>query len=358
MPKYLKYVFSLALEQKRLVAFWGVLLFVSVAARLAEPYLYKVVVDTLADGLISKFFLDSQVRTLIIAVALWFFLAVFLNITNAQSSFLVWYIGNKSSQKIHMTGYRLLLNLDYAKHASEHSSRHAKIVDDADVSTWEMTNWWLARFFSAILGFLGMLIIALSVSWQMTLIAVSVIPPTLWFIIRHVKKYEDEQRKVNKMWEEKHEHLSDQVSNIITYKLNPYEDIFVNRHKGYIGRAAEAQIALNKKWRLVEMLNPDAFARFLVLGAGIFFVKNGSITLGTLFMFMGLLNEILPPLHLLGDILPQYTRRAQHIERFLKLFGEQNQIKNPVLPTRISGVAGKIAFDRVSFSYAKEKTGS
>ena len=355
MPKYLKYVFSLALEQKRLVAFWGVLLFVSVAARLAEPYLYKVVVDTLADGLISKFFLDSQVRTLIIAVALWFFLAVFLNITNAQSSFLVWYIGNKSSQKIHMTGYRRLLNLDYAKHASEHSSRHAKIVDDADVSTWEMTNWWLGRFFSAILGFAGMLVIAFSVSWQMTLIAVSVIPPTLWFIVRHVKKYEDEQKRVNKLWEEKHEHLADQLANIVTYKLNPHENIFIERHKAFTERASSAQTTLNKKWRLAEMLNPDSFARFLVLGTGIFFVKNGSITLGTLFMFMGLLNEILTPLHLLGDILPQYTRRAQHIERLLTLVSQKDEISQPSKPVIVSEVKGGVIFKNVSFSYSKGK---
>jgi len=336
----------------------GVLLLVSVAARLTEPYLYKVVVDTLADGLIDKIFVSSQVQTLFIALAVWFILAVILNITNAQASFLVWYIGNRSSQEVHLNGYRRLLQMDYAKHATQHSSRHAKIVDDADVSTWEMTNWWLGRFSSAILGFAGMLVIAFFVSWQMTLIAVSVIPPTLWFIIRHVKKYEDEQKRVNKLWEEKHEHLADQVSNIVTYKLNPHEDIFVERHKAYGDRAVEAQLALNKKWRLAEMLNPDAFARFLVLGTGIFFVQSGSITLGTLFMFMGLLNEILTPLHLLGDILPQYTRRAQHIERLLGLISQKDEISQPFKPERVSGIKGKIFFDHVSFSYGNDKGGS
>ncbi|MBI4119352.1 MAG: ABC transporter ATP-binding protein [Parcubacteria group bacterium] len=357
MPKYLKYIFTLALKQKRSGVFLAILLFISVGARLAEPYLYKVVVDTLASGLIQKSFEAAQTKTLLLTVAAWFILAIILNITSAQTSFLVWHIGNRSAQEVQITGYKRLLRLDYAQHMKEHSSRYSKIVDDADVSTWEMTNWWLGRFLSAILGFVGMLIIAVSVSWQMTLIAVSVIPPTLWFIMHHVKKYEDEQRRVNKMWEEKHEHLSDQVSNIVTYKLNPHEDIFVNRHAEYSERASASQLALNKKWRLVEMLNPDAIARFLVLGTGIFFVKNGEITLGTLFMFMGLLNEILTPLHLLGDILPQYTRRAQHIERLLELLTQQDSVSNPAVPVRISSVKGEVAFNRVSFSYAKEGGG-
>lgn len=338
------------------MAVLATLLFVSVAARLTEPYLYKVVVDTLTNGLVSGGFLASQTQTLVMVVAFWFVLAVIVNVASAQTSFLVWKIGNISSQEANISGYRRLLRLDYAKHMSEHSSRYTKIIDDADVSTWEMTNWWLGIFSSAILGFIGMLAIALIVSWQMTLIAVSVIPPTLWFIIRHVNKYEDEQRRVNKMWEEKHEHLSDQISNVVTYKLNPHEEIFVERHKAYSDRASASQFSLNKKWRIVEMLNPDSIARFLVLGAGIFFVQSGSITLGTLFMFMGLLNEILTPLHLLGDILPQYTRRSQHIERLLGLFAEEDVITVPRIPTKVSEVQGRVEFEHVSFSYPQEKS--
>ena len=354
---YLRYVFRLALEQRRLVIALGVLLVISVVARLTEPYLYKVIVDTLTNGLVSHSFLPAQTRTMVLAVGFWFLLAVVVNLTSAQVSFLVWKIGNLSSQRTCMSGYRKLLRLDYTKHSSEHSSRYAKIVDDSDNSTWQMTNWWLGRFTSALLGFFGMLIIAFSISWQMTLIAVSVIPPTLWFIIRHVKRYEDEQRKINKMWEAKHEHLSDQITNIVTYKLNPYEELFFERHKVYSDRASNAQLAINRKWRLVEMLNPDAFARFLVLGTGIFFVQSGSITLGTLFMFMGLLNEILSPLHLLGDILPDYTRRAQHIQRLLNLIAEEEQVQNPAVPVRVERVAGQVNFEHVSFSYLKDGNG-
>ncbi len=353
---YLKYILTLAARQGR--AFWALiaLLVLSVAARLAEPYLYKVVVDTLTSGLFNGIFVAEQIQTLFTAVAIWFVLAIIMNIASAQMNFLGWKIGNGSAQYAHMRGYRRLLRLDYASHMATHSSRYSKIIDDADNSIWVMTNWWLRRFSSAFLGFAGMLAIALSVSWQMTVIAVSVIPPTLYFIVRHVKKYEARQREVNRMWEEKSEHLADQVANIVTYKLNPHEDIFFERHKKYSDRARNAQIELNEKWRLAEMLNPDAFARFLVLGTGIFFVQNGSITLGTLFMFMGLLNEILTPLHLLGDILPEYSRRAQHITRLIELLQKEDYIKNPDEPATIGELKGKIVFNRVSFSYPQEKS--
>ncbi len=354
IPGYLRHIFALSFRQRRSFVFLAILLVVTVAARLTEPYLYKVVVDTLTDGLIAGVFGAADMRTLITVIVVWFFLAVIMNVAGAQHSFLVWRIGNRNSQATHMMGYRRLLKLDYARHLAVHSSRHSKIVDDADVSTWEMTNWWLGRFSQAFLGFIGMLIVAFSVSWQMTLIAVSVIPPTLWFIMRHVKKYEDEQRRVNKLWEEKHEHLADQVTNIVTYKLNPHEDIFLKRHEAYAERASDAQFQINKKWRLVEILNPDAFARFLVLGIGIFLVRDGTITLGTLFMFMGLMKEILVPLHLLGDILPQYTRRAQHIERLLRLMAEEDRVSAPANPVPVPDIRGTVEFKNVSFSYPGE----
>ena len=328
-----------------------VLVLLDTAARLVQPYLYKIIVDTLTNGIVAGNFAAQAVYTLFVTIAVWFVLALVNNIANAQSTYLGWQIGNQSSQWVHIEGFRRLLRLDYYKHTQKHSSQYAKIVDEADNSMWEMSNWWLNRFIPALIGFAGMLVIALVVSWQMTLISLLVIPPGLGIIIFMIKRYEDEQHRVNKLWNKKHEHLSDQISNIITYKLNEDEKLFTSVQKGFSDRAYVAQSNLNRKWRLTGMLNTDVIARFLVMGVGVFFVKDSLITLGTLFMFMGLLNEILVPLHLLGDILPQYSRRSRHIERFLELMKDKDKVVDPDRAKRLKTVEGRIEFRNVSFSY-------
>ncbi|MBI2443921.1 MAG: ABC transporter ATP-binding protein [Candidatus Magasanikbacteria bacterium] len=358
MPRYLKYIWARAFRQRR--AFLGLagLLLISVGARLTEPYLYKVVVDTLTGALsIGRLATGAALETLGGALMVWLLLTIILNLTNAQASYLTWKLGNLSAQGVQIDGFRRLLRLDYRAHVREHSATLAKIVDNADIAVWEMTNWWLHRFASAILGFVGMLVIALSVNWAMTVISLAVIPFGLWLVIRHLRRYEDEQERVNKLWEAKSEHLSDQVSNIVTYKLNPREEWFVQKHAKQVWRAHNAQTALNRKWRLVEILNPDALARFLVLGAGVIFVLRGSLTLGSLFMFMGLLNEILTPLHLLGDILPQYARRAKQIERYLDLLEKPDTLTVPESPVRPSALRGEVQFAGVGFSYAGAESG-
>ncbi len=328
-----------------------VLIVLDAISRLVQPYLYKVVVDTLTEGLIANNFTEAALNVLMWTLAIWFVLAVSGNFFHAYGHYLGWDISNQSAQDAHMQGYRKLLRMDYHKHTQKHSSQYAKIVDDADTATWELSNWWLNRIFPSMLGFAGMLIIAFSVSWQMTLISLSVIPPGLLVIIFMMTKYRQEQHRVNKLWTRKHEHLSDQIANIITYKLNPDEKLFMNVQKGYSDRASNAQLNISKKWRKTIILNPDVIARFLVMGFGVYMVKDGLITLGTLFMFMGLMNEILTPLHLLGDILPQYNRRARHVDKMLELVAEEDSVKDPKRAKKISDLKGEIEFKNVSFIY-------
>ena len=116
MPKYLHYTFKLALRQKKLVSILFFLLVLGVTARLIEPYLYKITVDTLTEGLLGGGFTEAAINLLIGVIVFWFVLAVILNITNAHASFIVWKIGSENSQTVHMAGYRRLLRLDYAEH--------------------------------------------------------------------------------------------------------------------------------------------------------------------------------------------------------------------------------------------------
>lgn len=358
MRPYIPYTFGLIWRQKRRFFFLSLMVGLDTVARLIQPYLQMLIVDQLAAGLMAQEFSNDLIQLIMIEIAIWFCLAVFDNIINAQNHYLVWEIGNVNSEATHVKGYKKLLRLDYQKHTQKHSSQYAKIVDEADMATWEMTNWWLGRFFPSIAGFIGMLFIALSVNWVMTLISLAVIPPGLALILFMIKRNEEEQHRVNKLWTRKNEHMSDQIANIITYKLNQDENLFLNKQKGHSDEAFKAQMALNKKWRLVEMLNPDAIARFMVMAVGVVLVKDGIITLGTLFMFMGLLNEILTPLHLLGDILPQYSRRARQIDRLLGLLEQPDTIVDKEEAKALNKPKGKLEFINVSFSYNGNEEGS
>lgn len=326
-------------------------------ARLAQPFLYKTVVDTLTNGLVAKAFSDESLRYLMTVIAIWFLLAVCNNVFNSQFNFLGWKLGNVISNIVHLEGFKRLLRLDYHEHTKKHSSQLAKLVDDADTGIWDMINWWTRRFIPGIVGFVGMMVIAFSVNWQMTLVSLSVIPPGLAMIFFMVKKYEDRQHEINRLWREKHEHLSDQVANIVTYKLNQNEKIFMAAQKEYSDRAVNAQIELNTKWRKVMILNPDVLAKFMVMAFGAYQVLHGWMTIGTMFMFMGFLNEILTPLHLLGDILPEYSRRARNIEKFLKLEEQSDSVVDPKRPRKFvpSEVKGKIEFRNVTFVYGSLK---
>lgn len=352
---YLHYLCKLVFSYRKTFALIVFLFILETATRIVQPYFMKIVVDMLTEGVGRNFFSPQQVQFLILIVVSWFFAAILNNIFNASSMHAVWRIGYRCYRSMHRDGYRRLLQLDYYQHTKKHSSQYVKIVEDGEEAIYAMVNWWLGRFLSSSLTFVVMVVLAFSVSWQMTLVSIAVIPVGLSIIIFMIRRYNEKQHRVNKQWTRLSEHFTDQIGNIISYKLNQNERLFVKKQDLFFDEAMEPQKELNKKWRLVEMLNPDALARFLVMGMGIFFVKDGSITLGSLFMFMGLLNEILIPLHLLGDILPHYNRRARHIDRFLNLMAQQDTVVDPAKPVRLKRVKGRIEFRDVSYAYGTQK---
>jgi ABC-type multidrug transport system fused ATPase/permease subunit len=354
MRPYSRYLLDSVLRHKKKLYLLSLLIVADTLLRLAQPYIYKLLVDTLTEGLVGGVFTSEAAEFLIILVIGWFIISVLNNFAHAQSTYYGWMISNDCSEIVHMDGYRRLLRLDYQEHTKRSSTKNTKVVDDAESSTWELVSWFLNRIFPSMLGFFGMLILAFSVSWQMTLLSLTVIPFGLALVIFMIRKYENEQHRINKLWMKMIEHMHDQISNVITYKLNQNEKLFMDVQKKYASRAYTAQKVMSKKWRLTTLLNPDVLARFMVMGFGIFLVQDGSITLGTLFMFMGLLNEILSPLHLLTDILPQFSRRARHIDRYVKLMKQQDFVKDPINGTNIKNIVGKVEFKNVGYSYSKE----
>ena len=116
MRSYLRYIFCLSWEQKHRVLSMLSLVTFSTIARLGQPYLFKVMVDTLATGLVAGLFTAMDLQFLLWVVCGWFVLTIFTTFASAQSQYLVWELGNYSSQKVHVDGYRRLLRLDYQQH--------------------------------------------------------------------------------------------------------------------------------------------------------------------------------------------------------------------------------------------------
>jgi len=86
MKPYLKYTFGLLWRQKKSAISLVVLRLVDTASRLVQPYIYKLVVDTLTVGLIAGF-TQMQVDYLMWVLFFWFLIAVSYNIVNAQSHY-------------------------------------------------------------------------------------------------------------------------------------------------------------------------------------------------------------------------------------------------------------------------------
>jgi len=348
---YIRFILGLMKEYK--AGFGAVigLLVLTTGLNLLLPYLHKLIIDDLAEfSLVGG---EIDLNWIFGLVFAWIFVLVMRRLIEKQAFHLAYIYNYIICQKVHMIGFERLLELDYFSHTQKHSSSYTKIVEDADTSTWHLINWGVNRILPAGIGFVSVLVLAFWVSWQMTLVSLLVIPFGVAFVVFYIRKCESDQNKVNKLWQVKHEMMSDQISNMVTYKLNQNKNWFLNSQQAYVTQALNAQQEMGKKWRIAQIVDFYSVARLLVFIVGTWLIIQKEITIGTFVMFGSLLNEILVPIDLFWDILPEYSRRARHMEKFLKLMERKNLVVDPEVPLKLEKekVRGEIEFRNVVFKY-------
>lgn len=108
---------------------------------------------------------------------------------------------------------------------------------------------------------------------------------------------------------------------------------------------------------LAKFWGASDFTCFLQIGlvkiAGIYMVYNGTISVGTLLVFILYVNNLVWPLRQLGRILSQYARMEVALERIndILITKEEEETENAVE----ADLSGDIVFDKVTFGYEKNK---
>ena len=100
-----------------------------------------------------------------------------------------------------------------------------------------------------------------------------------------------------------------------------------------------------------ETLLPLATSSLLLYGG--WRVLQGSLTLGDLMMFLVYLLMLLEPLAVLAQSAAQFQNSLSGLDRVLDLLEEPREMESaqPLVVVRKAGVAGRITFEEVSFSY-------
>ena len=230
----------------------------------------------------------------------------------------------------------------------------SRMMNDIDnISNTLQNN--LVQIIPSAVSFIGMLGLMFYVSWQLTLITLSVLPPSLLIISRIAKR---SKRYFRRQWDETGE-LNGHVEEMYTghnlikvfdhekQAIEEFDDINVELTKV----SYKAQFISGMISPILGFVSNIAYVLICVIGG--IYVISGTLTLGDITTFFTYSKLFMQPLVDIGNIANRLQSSLASAERVFALLDEEVEISDSYL-CRIEEPKGAVTFEDVCFSYTPD----
>ncbi|RLT32437.1 MAG: ABC transporter ATP-binding protein, partial [Chloroflexi bacterium] len=216
----------------------------------------------------------------------------------------------------------------------------------------------LLQFLSAIIMMVGSLFLIFSMNWQLSLVALMIIPPSVFFLGYFMKvvrpMFSAIQERLSALNGVLQENLAG-VRLVKAFGRENYEtERFGVRNASLLEMNLTSVAALSSSFPLIFMINN--LGTLAILWVGGYMVMSNEVTVGELIAFTTYLSLLSQPLFMLGMIAAQITRASVSNERIFELLDTKQDIDDAADAIEMPPVQGHVAFDHVSLRYAGSAT--
>ena len=244
------------------------------------------------------------------------------------------------------------LSLDYHKQ-KQTGELISRLTSDIDaIQSFIVSN--LLSFLVDAITLLGMVAIMFYLNWRFTLIALSAAPLLFAVTYSNTRRSKKAMREVRKKESEIVSRLQEVLSSIGVIKALAREDYEQQRLEEE--SAESVQIALRArslKARLSPMVGLIVSgSTALVLWFGGRLVLTGTLSAGSLIVFIWYLGKMFKPMQDFAKMTDSYSKAAVGYERICEVFSTEAQVRDLPEAQPAPRLRGFIEFDNVYFSYA------
>jgi ATP-binding cassette subfamily B multidrug efflux pump len=232
----------------------------------------------------------------------------------------------------------------------------AHITNDVDTIN-QTLNQSLSQIVTSTVTVVGVLIMMLTISWQMTLVALIMIPLSsliITLVVRQSQKYFTEQQDylghVNGHVEEMFGgHLVMKAFNGEARSIEQFDGL----NNTLYSSAWKSQFLSGLMFPVMNFIGNLGYVAVAVMGG--YLAIRGAITVGDIQAFLQYVRSFTQPITQIANIsniLQQTAAAAERIFEFLAEEEESPDVAHPVLPEKVEG---QVVFDHVRFGYTPDK---
>ncbi len=241
------------------------------------------------------------------------------------------------------------------------------ITNDVDAISQSL-NQSVTQIITSVATVIGILIMMFSISWQMTLVALCIIPISMGFIVMIVKKSQKHFKAQQEYLGHVNGHVEEMYASHVVVKAFNGEEDSAKTFNGYnetlFSSAWKSQFLSGMMMPVMSFIGNLGYVAVCVLGG--YLAANGRISVGDIQAFIQYVRQFTQPLTQVANIsnvLQQTTAAAERVFAFLDLPEEVAESKTPIRINTSSEpdtelnvhIQGSVQFAHVHFGYNADK---
>src|SRR5579864_5072468 len=228
----------------------------------------------------------------------------------------------------------------------------SRVTSDIDAIQSFITSGLLGVLVNCLTLF-GMIGVMLYLNWQFTLIALSIAPVLFAVVFSYTRRIKKASREVRKKESEMVSVMQEVLSSIRVVKAFAREDYEERRLQEESLETVETALrARSLKAKLSPFVDIIvAIGTALVLWFGARMALDGTLSAGSLIVFIFYLGKMYKPMQELSKMTDAYSKAVVGYERIREVLDTDREVKDLPGARRAPYFKGKIEFERVSFNY-------
>ena len=239
---------------------------------------------------------------------------------------------------------------------TSHGEVLSRITNDVDTVS-QTLNQSLSQIITSVVTVVGVLVMMLTISWQMTLVALLIVPLSMVVIAvvvgqsqKYFKQQQDYLGHVNG-------HVEEMYGGHIVMKAFNGEADSVEQFDGLnntlYGSAWKSQFLSGLMMPIMGFVGNLGYVAICILG-GYLAIRN-AITVGDIQAFIQYVRSFTQPITQIANISNVLQQTAAAAERVFEFLDEAEEVADPAAPVQPATVEGRVDFKNVHFGYNPDK---
>lgn len=237
-----------------------------------------------------------------------------------------------------------------------HGDVLSRVTNDVDTVS-QTLNQSMSQIITSTTTLVGVLIMMLSISWQMTITAILILPISMVLVMsiikrsqRYFKAQQELLGKVNGHIEEVYGgHNIMKVFNAEGEAVSEFRKI----NKELYNSAWKAQFLSGMMMPMMVFIGNIGYVAVSILGG--WYAIRGTIEVGDILSFIQYIRSFTQPIAQVAQISNVLQSTVAAAERVFEFLEEEEEVKESEVPVKLQEIEGRVTFENVKFGYNEDK---